>query len=421
MLEGRSIVQVDDHRNARGFTVLARDDCMRLLGRGGVGRIAVPGEPVPTMRPVNFALQDGRIVMRTADGALWAAADARVGASFEFDEICNEDHRAWNVIVTGELERLGDAGEASGPPVKVWAPSPNERSITLRIADVSGRRVPDPHACDVPSRPTPSAGEGEVGGRVVDLDGDGIDRWGRSARARTVVRALVQPVYRYWFRFSFQNVDRLPRSGGALLVANHAGVVPVDAALVMHGIERELDRPVYGLHHHALAAVPALGVLLARAGGVVAHPDNALRLLRDDRQLLLVFPEGTKGTTKPYSDRYRLARFGRGGFVDTAMRAGVPVVPIALVGTEETMPIVVRLPGGWPVTLNGLVFGPVGAGVHFPGRITARVLEPVVFDEVPGLEQYPSDRVADAAEMIRARIQAVLDELVPPPTGRRRR
>lgn len=144
MLEGRSIVHVGDHRDARGFAVLTRYDCMRLLERGGVGRIAVPGEPVPTMRPVNFALQDGRIVMRTADGALWAAADAKVGASFEFDEIRNEDHRAWNVIVTGELEGLSAAGEASEPPVKVWAPSPDERSIALAIADVSGRRVPDP-------------------------------------------------------------------------------------------------------------------------------------------------------------------------------------------------------------------------------------------------------------------------------------
>ena len=172
------------------------------------------------------------------------------------------------------------------------------------------------------------------------------------------MRALLEPAYRYWFRFQFEELHRIPTSGGALLVANHAGVIPVDAALVMHGIERELNRPVYGLHHHTLATVPGLGVLLARAGGVVAHPDNALRLLRDDGQLLLVFPEGTKGTTKLYRDRYRLARFGRGGFVDTAMRAGVPVVPIAIVGSEETMPIVARLPGGWPVTLNALLFGP---------------------------------------------------------------
>ena len=236
-----------------------------------------------------------------------------------------------------------------------------------------------------------------------------------------MVRVLLEPAYRYWFRFQFEELHRVPASGGALLVANHAGVIPVDAALVMHGIERELNRPVYGLHHHNLATVPGLGVLLARAGGVVAHPDNALRLLRDDGQLLVVFPEGTKGTTKLYRDRYRLARFGRGGFVDTAMRAGVPVIPIAIVGSEETMPVVLRLPGGWPVTLNALLLGPVAAGIHFPAAITARVLEPVIFDEPPGLEQYPTYRVADAAEMIRTRIQAEIDEMVPSRTTRGRR
>ena len=82
----------------------------------------------------------------------------------------------------------------------------------------------------------------------------------------------------------------------------------------------------------------------ARAGGVPAHPDNAYRLLRDQGQLALVFPEGTKGPSKTYTDRYQLRRFGRGGFVEIAMRAGVPVVPIAVVGAEESMPIVFRLP-----------------------------------------------------------------------------
>ena len=403
-------MQVVVDRDAGGFSVLSRADCMRLLERGGVGRIAVPGEPVPTMRPVNFALEEGRIVMRTAHGALWEAAVAGVGASFEFDEIRNEDHRAWNVIVTGELEALDGAGEAGGRRVTAWASSPNGRSIALTIDEVSGRRVPDPHEMPL-SPPGRSPGVAADGHRV-GLDEDGIDRWGRSEQTRALVRALVEPAYRYWFRFRFEDLGRIPAEGGALLVANHAGLVPVDAALVMHGIECELDRPVYGLHHHRLASVPGLGVLLARAGGVVARRDNALRLLRDDGQLLVVFPEGTKGTTKLYRDRYRLARFGRGGFVDTAMRAGVPVVPIAIVGSEETMPIVGRLPGGWPVTLNALVFGPYAAGVHFPAPITARVLEPVVFDEPPGLEQYPTYRVAEAAEMVRARIQAAVDEMV---------
>ena len=154
-----------------------------------------------------------------------------------------------------------------------------------------------------------------------------------------------------------------------------------------------------------------MGTLLARAGGVVAHPENAWRLLRDDGDLLLVFPEGTKGTGKLYRDRYRLARFGRGGFVATAMRAGVPVIPIAIVGSEETMPTLARLPGGWPVTLNALVFGPFGAGSTSRAR-SPLGLEPVEFDEPPGLERYPADRITDASTMVQAQIQHALDEMV---------
>ena len=402
-------------RQARGFKVLTRRDCLRLLERGGVGRIAVPGQSVPTIRPVNFALHDGRIVMRTSDNGLWAAAAAEVDAAFEFDEVRNEDHWTWNVIVTGALYEFTDADGAQGAQVKVWAPSSHEHVLALTITEISGRQVPDPRE-DVLAIPAARDDGTDLERQPDDAGRGDIDRWGRSERARTVTRAVVEPAYRYWFRFSLENPERIPSHGGALLVANHAGLVPVDAMLVMHAIERDLHRRVYGLHHHALAAVPALGTLLARAGGVVAHPENALRLLRDDGELLLVFPEGTNGTGKLFRDRYRLARFGRGGFVATAMRAGVPVVPLAIVGSEETMPTLARLPGGWPVTLNALMFGPFGAGIHFPGSIIARVLEPVEFDESPGLERYPTDRVTDAAATIQAQIQLAVDEMV---AGRR--
>ena len=110
----------------------------------------------------------------------------------------------------------------------------------------------------------------------------------------------------------------------------------------MHGIETELGRPVYGLAENLFRALPVVGTLWSRAGGVAAHPDNAYRLLHDEQQLVLVFPEGTKGTGKLYRDRYQLRRFGRGGFVEIAMRSGVPIIPIAVVGNEEAMPIMFK-------------------------------------------------------------------------------
>src|SRR2546428_13971599 len=112
----------------------------------------------------------------------------------------------------------------------------------------------------------------------------------------------------------------------------------------MHGIEKDLGRPVYGLAENLFRALPVVGTLWSRSGGVAAHPDNAYRLLHDEGHLVLVFPEGTKGTGKHYSDRYRLRRFGRGGFVEIAMRAGAPLIPIAVMGAGGGLPGPVQRP-----------------------------------------------------------------------------
>src|SRR5450759_3088377 len=151
------------------------------------------------------------------------------------------------------------------------------------------------------------------------------------------------------------------------------------------------------------------------------HPDNAYRLLHDQGQLSLVFPEGTKGPSKTYADRYRLRRFGRGGFVEIAMRSGVPVIPIAVVGAEESMPILFRINGlakalklpYFPVTANDLAFGPLlGKVAYFPAKIKIHVLDPVTFDVDPGLERYSKSRVMDEAERIRAMLQDTLHDML---------
>jgi 1-acyl-sn-glycerol-3-phosphate acyltransferase len=169
-----------------------------------------------------------------------------------------------------------------------------------------------------------------------------VDEWGRSEHTRELARRLYGPLYRQLFRVEWEGLEKIPTEGGALLVANHAGAIPSDAPVIMHGIEEELHRPVYGLADHIFKAMPIIGTMWARAGGVAAHPENAYRLLREQQQLVLVFPEGTKGPGKLYSERYQLRRFGRGGFVEIAMRAGVPVIPIAVMGAEESMPIVYK-------------------------------------------------------------------------------
>src|SRR5207302_9535820 len=170
--------------------------------------------------------------------------------------------------------------------------------------------------------------------------------------------------------------------------------------------------PVYGLADHIFKAMPIVGTLWALAGGVAAHPENAYRLLREQQQLVLVFPEGTKGPGKLYSERYQLRRFGRGGFVEIAMRAGVPVIPIAVMGAEESMPIVYKnatlaklfgLPYV-PLTANMLLLGPLCLAAYFPAKFKLRVLDPVHFDAPPDQERYSRRRSLGGASALAVRL-----------------
>jgi 1-acyl-sn-glycerol-3-phosphate acyltransferase len=247
-----------------------------------------------------------------------------------------------------------------------------------------------------------------------------VDEWGRSERMREIARRAYAPIYEKWFRVEWEGMENIPSDGGALLVANHAAALPSDAPAIMHGIEVEMGRPVYGLADHFFKSVPVVGTLWARNGGVVAQPDNAYRLLREQGQLALVFPEGTKGPAKTYDERYRLRRFGRGGFVEIAMRAGVPIVPIAVVGAEESMPTIARVSSlakvlglpYFPITANMLAFGPLGALAYFPAKFKIRVLEPVTFDVPPDQPRYSRSRIMDASEEIRQSIQEALYDML---------
>jgi 1-acyl-sn-glycerol-3-phosphate acyltransferase len=247
-----------------------------------------------------------------------------------------------------------------------------------------------------------------------------VDTYGRSERMRSLTRMIYDPLYRYWFRAEWEGFENLPETGGALIIANHAGAIPADAPVIMHGIETEMHRPVYGLAEYLFRALPVVGTLWSRGGGVTANPDNAYRLLHDEGQLVLVFPEGTKGTGKHFRDRYQLRRFGRGGFVEIAMRAGVPIVPIAVVGNEESMPILwksnrlAKLIGipYFPVTANQLLLGPLGIVTWLPSKFKLRVLPPVHFDVPPDQERYSRSRVMEESERIRGLIQDALYDML---------
>ena len=214
-----------------------------------------------------------------------------------------------------------------------------------------------------------------------------VDDWGRSQRVFDLVEPLLDFYYRYWFRVEVEGVENVPSEGGALIVSNHSGALPPDAPMIMQAIRHEhpSPRPLYMLGENWFKGYPGVGMLANKIGLVGAHPANAQRLLGDEGRLVLVFPEGQKGSRKLFWQRYKLRRFGRGGFVRTAMRAGVPIVPTAVIGAEEAMPIFAHVP--LLQRLTGLIYFPINhAFPHFgaaaglmylPAKFRIRFLEPI--------------------------------------------
>ncbi|WP_280472830.1 lysophospholipid acyltransferase family protein, partial [Nocardia asiatica] len=155
----------------------------------------------------------------------------------------------------------------------------------------------------------------------------------------SVILPALRPLSELWFRVEVSGMDNLPETGGALLVANHAGTVPLDGLMLQLAVHdrHPKQRALRLLAADLIFETPVLGVLARRAGHTLACREDAERLLRSG-ELTGVFPEGFKGVGKQYTDRYKLQRFGRGGFVAAAVRAGVPIIPCSIVGSEEIYP-----------------------------------------------------------------------------------
>src|SRR5215469_3709348 len=202
--------------------------------------------------------------------------------------------------------------------------------------------------------------------------------------------ALLMPaalaLYRNWFRVQARGLANIPDSGAALVVANHSGVLPVDAIMLQAGIfaDHPAKRNLRLLGADLVYTIPLLSSLARRSGHTRADPLQARRLLAAG-EIVGVFPEGFKGIGKPFSERYRLQRFGRGGFARTALQAGVPIIPCAIVGAEEIYPMLGNSPAladalglpYFPLTPLFPWLGPLGA-VPLPSNWVIEFSEPVV-------------------------------------------
>jgi 1-acyl-sn-glycerol-3-phosphate acyltransferase len=290
----------------------------------------------------------------------------------------------------------------------------------------SGRtslRVRDPEVSDLGARGgLPARRDDDLRGYLPGVEPERqLNDWGRSERVEGFFdRTLIDFFYHQWFRCEVEGIENVPPTGGALLVSNHSGALPPDAPMIAKAIKEEHPHPraLNITVEHFFKGYPGFSMLIPKIGCVAAHPANVQRLLYDEQQLVLVFPEGRKGTEKLYKDRYRLRRFGRGGFVEAAMRARVPIVPVCVVGAEEAAPIFAHLTPFakltgltyFPITPTFPHLGMLGMLGYLPAKFKIRFLEPFEF-ESEGLQEDKS-LVQTVAHEVRARIQENVWDMV---------
>ena len=265
----------------------------------------------------------------------------------------------------------------------------------------------------------PRSARERVGVVARRLEGDyAEDEWGFDEEFVRAIEPLFDFLYDRWWRVRVAGVENVPAHGRAMLAANHAGILPWDATMMSLALRREHPLPRYPrfLVLDWAFELPYVSVIMRKVGGVVASPHNALRLLEED-ELVAAFPEGIKGTGKAFSERYRLQRFGRGGFVEVALRSGAPIVPVAIVGSEEIYPklgeapLLARILGApyFPITPTFPWLGPLGV-VPLPSKWRIEFCEPI--DTASYGPAAADDRalVLELSERVRETIQRRLYE-----------
>jgi 1-acyl-sn-glycerol-3-phosphate acyltransferase len=246
-----------------------------------------------------------------------------------------------------------------------------------------------------------------------------LDPFGMDRDLVEVARPFLNFMYRSWWRTTSEGLEHVPVEGRALLVGNHSGVLPWDGAMITVAVAEDHpaqnQRLVRSLYLHWFSTLPFIAPALAALGNVPGIPENAVRLLERD-ELVCVFPEGVKGVGKLFKDRYQLARFGRGGFVQAAIRARAPIVPVAVVGAEEIYPMlanaepVARVFGMpfFPITPFFPWLGPLGV-IPLPTRWSITFCEPLSTDLYDPAEADNPLTVLGLSELVRSRIQETID------------
>jgi 1-acyl-sn-glycerol-3-phosphate acyltransferase len=230
--------------------------------------------------------------------------------------------------------------------------------------------------------------------------------------------AALRPIAQKWFRVEVRGADNIPATGGALVVSNHSGTVPVDGLMTMVAVHDSTGRLLRPLGADLVFRLPVVSSMARRSGATLACNEDAERMLSGG-ELVGVWPEGFKGIGKPFGERYKLQRFGRGGFVSAALRTGVPIVPLSVVGAEEIYPLVGNLPSlarllgvpYIPVTPLFPWLGPLGM-VPLPSKWLLEFGEPIRTDEYDPAEADDPMLVFDVTDQVRETIQQTLYSLL---------
>jgi 1-acyl-sn-glycerol-3-phosphate acyltransferase len=230
--------------------------------------------------------------------------------------------------------------------------------------------------------------------------------------------AALRPIADKWFRVEVIGADNIPAEGGALVVSNHSGTIPVDGLMTITAIHERTGRHLRPLGADLVFRMPIVSALARKGGATLACNEDAERMLRGG-ELVGVWPEGFKGIGKPYSDRYKLQRFGRGGFVSAALRTGVPIVPLAVVGAEEIYPLVGNIPGlarilgvpYIPITPFFPLLGPLGL-VPLPSKWLLEFGEPIRTDDYDEVASDDPMLVFNVTDQVRETIQQTLYALL---------
>jgi 1-acyl-sn-glycerol-3-phosphate acyltransferase len=272
----------------------------------------------------------------------------------------------------------------------------------------------------------PSAFEERVAGALAFLrrrvTGDyEVDEFGFDPELTdTVLLNALRPLYRSWFRVEVRGIENVPSEGGALIVGNHSGTIALDALMTQIAIldDHPAHRALRMLGADLVFSMPVVSEFARKSGATLACTEDAERLLRRG-DLVGVWPEGFKGTGKPFSERYKLQRFGRGGFVSAALHCRVPIVPVSIVGAEETYPLLgnikplARLLGMpyVPITPTFPWLGVLGL-VPLPSKWIIEFGEPIPTDDYPDGSAEDPMLVFNLTDQVRETIQHSLYQLL---------